>query len=162
MAAQFGNFEVTRYEGPADYGDALKSLFPECTVFFSLAAVLDFEVLPWEGKLQREELGNELSLRIRPVLDYAAWAGAGKQNQTVIAFCAEALATDELLKRAEHKRAKKNADAIVANPVATGLGPEASDNELWLLRPGQPTVHLGPAPKEQLALPLLTALFGPA
>ena len=81
-------------------------------------------------------------------------------GQTVIAFAAEGGTDEELLARAERKMKKKAVDAIVANPVRPGLGPEAERNELWLLRAGGTTVHLGPAPKDELAVPLLAALFG--
>jgi phosphopantothenoylcysteine decarboxylase / phosphopantothenate---cysteine ligase len=156
---RFSSFDVTPYETATDYARGLERLFPACDIFFSVAAVLDFEVQATEGKWAREELGNTLSLPITPVKDFAAWAGQNKRrDQQVIAFAVEA--GDDLLSRAEAKRAKKNADAMVANPVSQGLGPEADQNEVWVLRPGQQPVHLGPAPKEALAGPLLDALFG--
>lgn len=160
VARAFADFEVTRYETPDDYGAALRALFPQCTVFMSLAAVLDFEAIAFAGKIAREELGDTLPLRLRTVPDFAAWAGAHKaRHQKVIAFCAEALPLPELLERARQKCAKKNADAIVANPVTAGLGPEALRNELWVLQ-GDQVTHLGPAAKADLGRPLLLTLFG--
>jgi phosphopantothenoylcysteine decarboxylase/phosphopantothenate--cysteine ligase len=155
---RFAEYCVTPYETATDYRQAIETLFPRCDVFLSLAAVLDFEVQATQAKWSREDLGTQLNLPIIAVPDFAAWAGKTKRpNQRVIAFAAE-VGTD-IVSRAEAKRAKKNADAIVANPVTDKLGPDARDNEFWILRPGQPAVHLGPAPKTDLAEPLLDALF---
>lgn len=157
--ARFEGFDITEYETAADYGSALRRLFPVCDIFFSVAAVLDFEVQAVKTKWAREDLGTTLSLPIVPVPDFAAWAGHHKRvDQQVIAFAVET--GPELQARAEAKRAKKNANAIVANPAVDGLGPDADRNEFWVLRPGRPAVHLGPAAKADLAEPLLDTLFG--
>lgn len=159
MVAAFREFETTPYISPADYQAGLESLWPRHDDFFSLSAVLDFEVVPVSGKLSRESLREVLSLPIRSVPDFTAWAGSVKRaDQRLIAFAAEAGSSPEIQARARIKLRKKNADAIVANPVSLGLGPEASDNEIWILRDGRETVHLGPADKSTLALPLLETL----
>lgn len=160
FAARFDHWDVVRYESPAEYGTALQRLFPQCEVFFSLAAVLDFEVIALPQKIPRESLGESLTLPLRKVPDFAAWAGAHKKaGQTVIAFAAESGNASQIQARAESKRLKKNADAIVANPVSEGLGPDSDKNEIWLLRPGQQTVHWGPEEKSTLAPLLLETLF---
>lgn len=156
----FSSWEVHRYASASEYGEALRRHFPLCEVFFSLAAVLDFEAIYTPTKIPRENLKNTLSIAIQKVPDFAAWAGQNKKpGQTVIAFAAESGTTEQILARAEGKRQKKNADAIVANPVTAGLGPEADTNEMWVLRPGVAPVHLGPLPKTDLAPLLLEALF---
>jgi phosphopantothenoylcysteine decarboxylase/phosphopantothenate--cysteine ligase len=162
VAREFAPFAVTRYQGPAEYAAALDQLFPACDAFLSLAAVLDFELQAYPKKLEREFLAANptLQIPIMPVPDFVArMAGRKTARQTVIAFAAEGGTNEEIIARARKKMTKKGVDAIVANPVREGLGPEADENELWLLRPPEELTHFGPAPKDTLAAPLLEALF---
>lgn len=160
MVEAFSRFEVHRYQSASDYEKSLHRLFPSCDIFFSLAAVLDFEVVALPQKIAREELGNELKLEVRKVPDFAAWAGRAKRSdQMLIAFAAESGSPEEMLERAEGKRKRKNADVILANPVRKGLGPGAEENEIWVIRPDQNTLHLGPCEKGILAEAVLETLF---
>jgi phosphopantothenoylcysteine decarboxylase/phosphopantothenate--cysteine ligase len=161
VARAFEGFETHRYEGPADYAVALDALFPKCDIFLSLAAVLDFEVQAVSKKIDRRALGSALPLAIKSVPDHVARVAASKRpEQRVIAFAAETGTESEILERAARKGREKGVDAIVANPVWPGLGPESADNQLWVLREGKAPHSLGPAPKSRLASPLLRALFG--
>jgi phosphopantothenoylcysteine decarboxylase/phosphopantothenate--cysteine ligase len=158
----FGDFEVFPYESAKDYETQLNKLFPSCDVFFSAAAVLDFEFVSRSQKIEREALSTgELTLPIRAVPDFVARCAQNKRrDQKVIAFAAETSNdTEALLKRAREKLVKKGADAVVANRISTASGPESETNEIWLLREKAQTLHLGPARKEDLSLPLLQALF---
>jgi phosphopantothenoylcysteine decarboxylase/phosphopantothenate--cysteine ligase len=161
VARAFQDFEVRRYEGPADYAAGLDALFPQCNVFLSLAAVLDFEVQTTTKKIERRSLtGGELPLAIRPVPDHVArMAAAKKPGQRVIAFAAETGTEAEIIERATRKGREKKVDAIVANPVWPDLGPEATENRLWILREGQAPFALGPSAKSRLAAPMLRALL---
>jgi phosphopantothenoylcysteine decarboxylase / phosphopantothenate---cysteine ligase len=162
MAGEFSGFEVTRYTGPAEYSRALDRLFPDCDAFLSLAAVLDFELEPRDSKIERETLSKMSSLQntLKPVPDFVARMASRKSAaQRVIAFAAESGADDEIVERALSKMKKKGVDALAANPVRPGLGPEADDNLFWVLKPGASALKLGPAPKRELARPLLEALF---
>lgn len=159
----FSSFEVKSYDGPKDYEASLDSLFPKCDVFFSAAAVLDFESTPSEKKIERAELERmgKLEMEIRAVPDIVAKFGAGKTGtQKVIAFAAESGSESEILIRANAKMLKKCADALIANPVWPGLGPESDQNQVWILRPGTGPLLLGPSRKTDLGLPILQALFG--
>lgn len=160
-ALDFASFSPTRYEGSSDYGQELDRLFPDCDVFLSVAAVLDFNVEASTKKWEREKLSEgRLELAVQTVPDFVARAAATKRtDQRVIAFAAEAGDDAQILARAEAKRAKKKVDAMVANPVRQGLGPHAIDNQVWVLREGRPPLLLGPLPKEELAEPLLRALL---
>ena len=162
MAERFSKFRLFRYEGVNEYRRYIERLFPESDVFLSVAAVLDFEVIPYDGKIEREKLQdlNELSFRIRAVPDFVAWAAQHKkENQKVIAFAAEKGTQNEILQRARKKMEKKGVDAMVANPVWQGLGPESESNLLWILRPGLPDVEIPLAPKTEQAAPLVDLLF---
>jgi phosphopantothenoylcysteine decarboxylase/phosphopantothenate--cysteine ligase len=158
----FMECEITRYEGPHDYEQGLEKLFPECDVFFSAAAVLDFEGIPPEHKIERAVLEKSpiLELKIKPVPDFIARFGARKTSeQKVIAFAAESGTEAEILARAEKKMLKKSADAMIANPIWPGLGPDSDENLVWVLKPGHSTKKIGPDKKAALALPILRAIF---
>ncbi len=156
----FSAWNPTRYESPAEYQRGLETTFPQCDVFFSVAAVLDFECATVSGKWGREDFGDTLTLPIKPVPDFAAWAGREKKShQKVIAFAAETGSVDEILVRAEKKRQKKKAQAIVVNPIALGWGPESESNEIWVLREGSPPKYLGKGLKTDLAKLTLDYLF---
>jgi phosphopantothenoylcysteine decarboxylase/phosphopantothenate--cysteine ligase len=156
-------FTVKDYKGPSDYEKSLDELFPKCDVFFSAAAVLDFETLPPDKKIERAQLAKmqKLEIAIRPVPDIIAKFGAKKTpEQKVIAFAAESGTEAEILARAEKKMLAKSADAMIANPVWEGLGPDSDENQVWILKPGHKHIKIGPAPKSQLGHPILEAIFG--
>lgn len=160
---EFSSFVVKSYDGPKDYEASLDALFPKCDVFFSAAAVLDFESIPSEKKIERAELERmgKLEMEIRAVPDIVAKFGARKTgSQKVIAFAAESGSESEILVRANAKMLKKCADALVANPVWPGLGPDSDQNQVWILTPSTDAVKLGPGAKADLGLPILQALFG--
>jgi phosphopantothenoylcysteine decarboxylase/phosphopantothenate--cysteine ligase len=161
--AQTRGLEIHHYIDAQDYEKTLDALFPNCDVFFSAAAVLDFESIPSEKKLERGVLSQsrKLEMEIREVPDLVAKVGAlKKSHQRVIAFAAESGNEKEILERAKLKMRKKHADAMLANPVWPGLGPDADQNRFWILREDHDPVSLGPASKEALSLPILKTLFG--
>jgi len=156
-------FDVTRYEGPEDYFKSVERLFLDCDIFFSAAAVLDFESVPSERKIERKALKemSELTIKIKAVPDIVAHFGKLKRpNQKVIAFAAESGTEVEIMDRAKAKMLAKMADAMIANPVWEGLGPDSDLNQVWVLRPGQKTQMFGPARKSELTRPILELLFG--
>jgi phosphopantothenoylcysteine decarboxylase/phosphopantothenate--cysteine ligase len=162
IAAEYAGFEVTRYQGPDDYTTALDELFPLCDAFLSLAAVLDFELSASDSKIEREALSRQTELRapLSSVPDLVARMASRKRaDQRVFAFAAESGTDAQIVERATSKMKKKGVDALAANPVRPGLGPEADSNEFWVLKPGSKPLHLGPARKSELARPLLQALF---
>ena len=158
------NFEhILDYTDAREYGAGLEELFPRCDWFFSAAAVLDFEWIAEPKKIERGQLSKltEVKFPIRSVPDFVAkMAECRKSHQKVIAFAAESGAEAEILKRSAKKLMNKNVDALVANPVWPGLGPEAPDNRLWVLfsHNKSPQQSFGPARKCDLALPLLRGI----
>jgi phosphopantothenoylcysteine decarboxylase/phosphopantothenate--cysteine ligase len=159
---EMSEFETIDYEGPGDYLRALEQMFPVCDVFFSASAVLDFEAIPPEKKIERSALSrmSHLEVAIRPVPDIVAMFGAKKgPGQKVVAFAAETGSEAEIIDRARSKMEKKSADAMIANPVWPGLGPESKNNQVWILRPGREAVSFGPESKEALAPRILYELF---
>jgi phosphopantothenoylcysteine decarboxylase/phosphopantothenate--cysteine ligase len=163
MREAFSRFECVHYEDPLSYATGLAKLLPQVDAFFSAAAVLDFDAVPVKGKIDRGQLpGGSLTVEYRSVPDFVAKAAKERtsKNQKIIAFAAEAGTDSEIVSRARGKLIKKSVDAMIANPVRPGLGPEAEMNELWILHanPVEP-IHLGPALKSELAEPLLKAIF---
>jgi phosphopantothenoylcysteine decarboxylase/phosphopantothenate--cysteine ligase len=162
MALEFSSFECVPYETPESYAQGLARLLPGADAFLSAAAVLDFDAVPVRGKIDRSALpGGELKIEYRAVPDFVAWAATERKSkkQKIIAFAAEAGTDEEIIRRARAKLAKKSVDAIIANPVRPGLGPEADRNEMWVIKPGAEPIHLGPALKAELAKPLLKEIF---
>jgi phosphopantothenoylcysteine decarboxylase/phosphopantothenate--cysteine ligase len=136
-------------------------MLPSVDAFLSAAAVLDFEALPAPSKIERAQLqGGELHVQYKPVPDFVARAAKErKPGQKIIAFAAETGSDPEIVTRAQSKMKKKGVDAMIANPVRPGLGPEAEKNEIWILKPDREPVHLGPVQKSELAEPILRAVF---
>jgi phosphopantothenoylcysteine decarboxylase/phosphopantothenate--cysteine ligase len=149
--------EIIRYESPTDYSSKLLALADGFDFFFSAAAVLDFDVEANDRKLERSELSKgDLRLSINPVQDWvSAVAHAKKPHQRVIAFAAEFGTDAEILERAKKKLVAKKADLLIANPVRPSLGPDADQNEIWILRPSGETLHFGPAQKSLVAKEIL-------
>ncbi|MBS1982771.1 MAG: bifunctional phosphopantothenoylcysteine decarboxylase/phosphopantothenate--cysteine ligase CoaBC [Bdellovibrionales bacterium] len=161
MARDFATFKVTNYVGPADYRTALDALFPHCDLFFSAAAVLDFELVAPEKKMERGELSTagEIRIPLKPVPDMVAAMSAQRApHQRVIAFAAETGTENDIVERATQKMIHKHVDALIANPVWPGLGPDAANNQVWVLRPDHRPVKFGPGPKANIARSLLAAL----
>jgi phosphopantothenoylcysteine decarboxylase/phosphopantothenate--cysteine ligase len=81
--------------------------------------------------------------------------GRKKTHQILIGFAAE---TNDLLKNAQLKLTKKNADMIVANHVDATHGFNADTNAVTLLRPEQAPVTLPEMPKPKVAAALIEQL----
>jgi phosphopantothenoylcysteine decarboxylase/phosphopantothenate--cysteine ligase len=165
IAKLYAEFQLERYVGATDYGDKLDRMFQTTDAFYSAAAVLDFDLKTHPGKLERETLARQGELRIplQEVPDFVARMAKLRRAinpQRVIAFAAESGTKEEILRRAEKKMLKKSVDALIANPVWPGLGPEAEHNEIWILKPGQTPLHYGPALKAELADPILKHTLG--
>ncbi len=163
MGACFADFGVHPFENPTQYEKALDARLPAADYFLSAAAVLDFEADPVAGKIERSALpGGTLTVPYRSVPDFVGQAGAKrrKPGQKIIAFAAEAGTDEQIVQRASEKMLRKKVDLMIANPVRPGLGPEAADNEIWILREGRAPVHIGPRPKAALAGPIFQAILG--
>jgi phosphopantothenoylcysteine decarboxylase/phosphopantothenate--cysteine ligase len=158
----FQKFSVQPYVGPSDYQSGLEKLFTGCDVFFSAAAVLDFETIAAEKKIERATFATsgKLESAIRPVPDMVAAMAAHKTaHQKVIAFAAETGSENEIIVRATAKMQSKNVDAMIANPVEAGAGPDSNTNIIWILRPNQAPVKFDRLPKTTLGTKITETLF---
>lgn len=161
LAGEYAEFRCVRYEVAEEYERGLRQEFDRCDVFFSAAAVLDFDCVRRAAKMGRKALqSGPLELEIRTVPDYVGMCARSKRpDQQVIAFAAEVGTPTEVLDRATQKLAEKQTDAILANAVSADSGPDSDENEMWLLRPGAPQVHFGRESKSALARRILQALY---
>lgn len=150
---------VIRFQSYSEYRESLARLWPSCDVFFSLAAVLDFVLLPRSGKIERGT--DELTLKLQATEDLVATCVAQKKpTQKVVAFSLESGATwQECLERAHKKLLKKGADLIVVN--RSGLseqGPDALKNAACLLSPNSKLREFPLSTKRVLSVRLLEAV----
>lgn len=156
------SFSHARFSSPADYAARLDEFVPECDVFVSAAAVLDFEVLSSPKKLSREKIAekNEITLSIRPVEDFVAkYAGQTSSKQKVIAFALEDGSVEEVLQKATAKLEKKKAHALLANRFSTTSGPNTKTNEMWLVTRGAAApIHFSEDSKSKLSKRIVSAL----
>lgn len=130
---------------------AVDELFTISDVLIKTAAVADYK--PKEIALQKikKQQGDSI-LEMERTPDILATMGKQKQHQIIIGFAAE---TQNVETYAETKRAKKNADYIVANDVtAEGAGFGTDTNKVSLVT--KEGIHeFDMMPKQQLALELL-------
>ena len=104
--------------------------FPECDGLAMAAAVADFIPETSARRLHRSE--GERALRLAPGRDLLASLAPLRRAQTVVAFAAE---TEDLLQRGRRKMEEKGADLVVVNDVGrAGIGFDAEDNEVWIVR----------------------------
>jgi phosphopantothenoylcysteine decarboxylase/phosphopantothenate--cysteine ligase len=104
--------------------------FPECDGLAMAAAVADFIPESSARRLHRSE--GDRALILAPGRDLLASLAPLRRGQTVVAFAAE---TEDLLERGRRKMEEKGADLVVVNDVGRpGIGFDAEDNEVWIVR----------------------------
>ncbi|HKD18949.1 MAG TPA: bifunctional phosphopantothenoylcysteine decarboxylase/phosphopantothenate--cysteine ligase CoaBC [Thermoanaerobaculia bacterium] len=121
---------VLEFETADDLHAILVREFPECDGLAMAAAVADFIPEASARRLHRSE--GERAVRLAPGRDLLASLAPLRRGQTVAAFAAE---TEDLLERGRRKMEQKGADLVVVNDVGrAGIGFDAEDNEVWILR----------------------------
>lgn len=109
-----GKVELIRVTTAAEMYDAAVKNFPNCDIAIMAAAVADFTPLEvHDKKIKRGK--EDLVIQMKPTRDIAAaLAGKKKTGQFVVGF---ALETDQEMKNARDKMARKNLDFIVLNSL---------------------------------------------
>ena len=121
---------VLEFETADELHALLVREFPECDGLAMAAAVADFIPAASPRRLHRGE--GEQAVRLSPGRDLLASLAPLRRGQTVAAFAAE---TEDLLDRGRRKMEAKDADLVVVNDVGrAGIGFDAEDNEVWILR----------------------------
>jgi phosphopantothenoylcysteine decarboxylase/phosphopantothenate--cysteine ligase len=136
--------------------DAVMAHLAEADVIIKSAAVADYHVrnVP-EQKMKKT--AARLSLELDPTPDILAEVGRRKEGRLLIGFAAE---TDHLVEEARRKLTTKNCDMVVANLVGqSNSGFESDSNDVYLVtRSGEP-LHVGPAPKREIAERILDQIL---
>lgn len=120
----------------------------EATIIIKSAAVGDYQVerVP-QQKIKKT--AARLSVELDPTPDILAEVGRKKGDRLLIGFAAE---TERLHQEARRKLETKNCDMVVANLVnREGVGFESDYNEVTLITEQADPVHVGPAPKREIA-----------
>ena len=112
------------------------------------AAVSDFRPIACaKNKIKSTSMPTAIYLKKNP--DILSWAGKNKGRLIIAGFCME---TENLLKRAEEKRKKKNADFMIANKITrsgASFGPGLTN--IILLDDSKTVSHLTQASKDKVA-----------
>lgn len=126
---------------------ACRKAFSEADVFIACAAVSDFRPAR-TARQKRKKDGNEEWLLLKPNPDILFTLSRNKGKRVLVGFAAE---TQDLVRNAQAKLARKRLDMIVANSVSGGRGFGAKSNQAQLLLPGRPPEELPLMSKEKLA-----------
>ncbi len=127
---------------------AVQERFAQCDVAIFAAAVANYRVPAVSD--QKIQGGEKLRLDLVRTPDIAAWAGAHRNgNQVLAGFAAE---SQDLLASAQKKLKAKGLDLIFANPIGVaGVGFQADQNEVTMLTRKGDQVSSGRLSKEQTA-----------
>jgi phosphopantothenoylcysteine decarboxylase/phosphopantothenate--cysteine ligase len=124
-----------RYRSADDYGTQLQELTPDCDIFYSASAVLDFEIETLQEKLDRRDAAFKDKLKFVPVKDFAREFSQNKRaDQWLVSFSAEVSDEDQdLLSRALTKKSDKGADWTLVNRVSSQSGPAKDVSDAWIV-----------------------------
>ena len=115
----------------AELAEATRAHFERADVLLMAAAVADYRpAAAHEGKLKKDETGEELQLTLERTEDVLSTLAAHRRpGQTLIGFAAEHGA--DAVANARGKLNRKKLDAVVLNDVSrSGIGFDAAENEV--------------------------------
>jgi len=119
----------------AQLAEACSAHFDACDVLIMSAAVADYRPSDAHaGKLKKDQTGEELNLRLVRTTDVlSSLAERRRPGQILVGFAAEH--GDGALEYGRGKLARKKLDAVVVNDVSgAGIGFDATDNEVWIVK----------------------------
>src|SRR4051812_38297586 len=154
--------EYVDVQTAADLADACAARFDACDVLIMAAAVADYRPEDAHaGKLKKDQTGGELNLRLVRTTDVLSTLSQRRRpGQTLVGFAAEH--GEGALAYGRDKLERKKLDAVIVNDVSgTGIGFDATDNEVWIVtREGER--HVPKAAKERIAAAILDAVLSRA
>ena len=130
------NLEVIQVSTAAEMHAECTRLAPEHDIIVMTAAVADYRpVTVAEGKITKEETGDELTLHLTKNPDILRELAASKRpDQLVVGFAAETEPNDEkLLARGRAKLQRKGCDVLAVNRVGWNEGFQHDENEISLI-----------------------------
>jgi phosphopantothenoylcysteine decarboxylase/phosphopantothenate--cysteine ligase len=151
--------EYVDVQTAADLAEACSARFDACDVLIMAAAVADYRPqAAHTGKLKKDQTGEELNLRLVRTTDVLSTLSARRRpGQTLVGFAAEH--GDGALAYGRDKLERKKLDAVIVNDVSgSGIGFDATDNEVWIVT-AQGERHVPKAAKEQIAAAILEAVL---
>ncbi len=120
---------VIKVESAEDMLAAVMDNIAEADVFIGVAAVADYRpVATSDQKIKKS--GSNLTLELTQNPDILKEVGHLDDRPFTVGFAAE---TENLIKHAQEKLKKKNADMIIANNVAGETGFNSEDNETTVI-----------------------------
>ena len=131
---------------------AVKTHVSDADCLFMAAAVSDFSVKSYKGKLSRQE---GVSLSLLPTEDILGGLVSQKKNKVFIGFCLE---DDDLETKAKLKLKQKQCDYIVANH-STNIGREKRSLSVYSARKQEPVLKLEDCDLYEVAHHLLGLVF---
>lgn len=146
--------ETLIVETTSEMQSSLASHFEASDMLLMAAAPADFRPeRTSEGKLKRDRSG--LNLELVPTEDIVAGLSASRRNgQFLVAFAAEW--GEDGIDRARKKLTGKGVDLVVLNDVSDdSIGFDSEMNRVCLVGPADEEVHLGIAPKSEVAKEIL-------
>ncbi len=135
----------------------VQKFFPNVDIAIFAAAVADFTPeIKHSLKLKKEDIGDDLILKLVRTKDILAEMGKSKTNQFIVGF---ALETEDLLKNARKKLQEKYCDLIVANQANTPHSGFGTDfNTITIIDKYDREIKFIPMPKEKVALEILSTI----
>jgi phosphopantothenoylcysteine decarboxylase/phosphopantothenate--cysteine ligase len=120
--------KIINVKSTEDMYKAVMDNYLEADVIIKAAAPADYTIEPFNNKVK----SPELTLKLSKTVDIAGELGKVKGDRKLIVFAAE---TDDLLKNAQEKLLKKNADVIIANDVTKeGAGFDTDTNIVTIIK----------------------------
>lgn len=135
--------------------DAVVANYKDADIIIKSAAVADY-TLTTVANQKMKKSDDDMSIELTRTEDILAWLGQHKlDNQKLCGFAME---TENLLENATAKLAKKNADMIVANSIATEGAGFGVDTNVATLITSDGAESLDMMSKEELAAVILNRL----
>ena len=131
----------------------------EFETIFMTAAVSDYKVKTQSEQKIKKTDDNGLKLELVQNPDILKYLSENKKDyQTIVGFCAE---SENLIKNAEEKIAKKGCDYIVANDISrTDIGFDSDENEVLILDKNLNKTKIEKAPKTVVAKRIVEFIYG--
>ncbi len=143
----------------AELAAACEERFDRADLLVMAAAVADYRPeLPHEGKLKKDEAGEELELRLVRTTDVLSTLSSRRRpGQVLVGFAAEH--GEGALGYGRGKLARKDLDAVVVNDIGeAGIGFDAPDNEVTIVT-ASAEVHVPRTSKAEVATAILDAVL---
>jgi phosphopantothenoylcysteine decarboxylase/phosphopantothenate--cysteine ligase len=138
---------------------ACEERFEAADLLLMAAAVADYRpAAPHEGKLKKDQAGEELQLRLVRTTDVLATLALRRRpGQILVGFAAEH--GEDALANARGKLERKGLDAVAVNDVSTpGIAFDAADNEVTVVTESG-NIQIPRASKAEVATAILDAVL---